>query len=73
MSMLTDAEQLALLNEDGPITEKIVAIAERIAEEKGEVAVERVLKELLPFLRTVDDINNYIKKLKRALNGVVKG
>lgn len=73
MSMLTDAEQNALLDENGPITEKIRAIAERIAEEKGEIAVERVLKEILPFLRTVDKIDRYVEKLKRAFGGIVKG
>lgn len=73
MSMLTDQEQEELLNADGPITEKIKAIAERIVAEKNEITVERIFKEFLPFLRTIDNVDQYIKKLKRALSGVVKG
>jgi hypothetical protein len=84
---LTDAEQRQLNKwedeqrkkrgeADGPITEKVKAIAESEAVQQA----ERVLKELLPFVQKVekhdDKIQEHEGKLSRvfrAFNGAVKG
>lgn len=73
MSMLTDAEQMELLGADGPITEKATAIAKRIAQEQGEIAIERVLKEILPYLVKVDEVSEFVSRLKRNLLSAAKG
>jgi hypothetical protein len=83
MTLLTDKEQKDLLKwedtqrekrgEDGPITQKVKAIAQQIARGEAVREGERVLKEVLPHLMKVDEHEGFITKLRRGLGAAVKG